>query len=98
MKSRWTRRLIIAGLIFGLAWKGYKLAGDDPFLLLLYFISAGAVGGLIIIHTLLPWLAEALGQGLFLPGGQPTSPEEEIADEALPAEDENEAPTSTPKE
>lgn len=104
MKSRGILRLIMAITILGLAWKGYKLAGDDPFLLLLLFLTVGAVGGLIVVQTLLPWLAEALGNSLYLPGGKNVDSEEENEAETPAGEDDAESEeaeskaASTPKD
>ncbi len=68
MKHRWIFRLIFLTLIVWLAWKGWKLAGDDPILLLIFFIFAGAIGGLFVVKVMLPYFAEAIGTSIYLSG------------------------------
>ena len=80
MKRRWIFRLVSLALIIWLAWKGWKLAGDDPILLLIYFIFAGALGGLFVVKVILPCIAEAIGTSIYL-SGEKLRPEDEVQDD-----------------
>ena len=88
MKHRWIFRLIFLTLIAWLAWKGWKLAGDDPILLLIFFIFAGAMGGLFVVKVILPYIAEAIGTSIYLSGERlPAEKEDEETEEETEPED-----------
>jgi hypothetical protein len=89
MKSRWLIRVLLTACIAGLVWKAWKLAGDDPILLLILFIFAGAVAGFFVVKVILPWFAEAIGTSIYLSGERLP-----LQDKANDDETENEEPTS----
>jgi|JI6StandDraft_1071083.scaffolds.fasta_scaffold20713_3 hypothetical protein len=88
MKHRWIFRLIFLTLFAWLAWKAWTLAGDDPILLLIFFIFAGAIGGLFAVKVVLPYIAEAIGTSIYLSGEKlPTKTEDEETEEETVQED-----------
>ena len=68
MKGRWVLRTLAAGALLWLAWRCWNLMGDDPILLLIFFLFAGAGGGLFFVKVVLPRLADAIGTSIFLSG------------------------------
>lgn len=88
MKSRWVLRTLAAGALLWLVWRCWKLVGDDPILLLIFFLFAGAGGGLFFVKIVLPRLADAIGTSIFLSGEG--LPSEEQADKEETCEDEAE--------
>jgi hypothetical protein len=68
MKGRWVLRTLAAGALLWLVWRCWKLVGDDPILLLIFFLFAGAGGGLFFVKVVLPRLADAIGTSIFLSG------------------------------
>ena len=100
MKGRWVLRTLAAGAVLWLIWRCWKLAGDDPILLLIFFLFAGAGGGLFFVKVVLPRLADAIGTSIFLSGErlrseEPANPEETSEGDVGKADVAGEAPTAS---
>lgn len=89
MKSRWVLRTLAAGALLWLVWRCWKLVGDDPILLLIFFLFAGAGGGLFFVKVVLPRLADAIGTSIFLSGERLPSKEQADKEDAGVDEAEN---------
>jgi hypothetical protein len=100
MKGRWVLRTLAAGALLWLAWRCWNLMGDDPILLLIFFLFAGAGGGLFFVKVVLPRLADAIGTSIFLSGErlsseEPTGKEGPSEDDAEKADVAGEAPSAS---
>lgn len=103
MKGRWVLRTLATGALLWVIWRCWRLVGDDPILLLIFFLFAGAGGGLFFVKIVLPRLADAIGTSIFLSGERLRS--EEPADRADASEDKaekvseaGEAPSASQKD
>lgn len=100
MKGRWVLRTLAAGAVLWLIWRCWKLAGNDPTLLLIFFLVAGVGCGLFFVKVVLPRLADAIGTSIFLSGErlrseEPAKPEETYEDDTGKADVAGEAPTTS---
>jgi type VI protein secretion system component VasK len=88
MKRRWVIRLVLAALVFWLAWRAWRLVEGDPILTLMFFIVGGVIAAFVIVKVVLARVADAIGNAVFLSGG-PQTPEDtektegEALDEAV---------------
>lgn len=75
MKLRWIMRLCLTALLVYLARAGWLKFENNPGLLFLYFVFAGALGGFLFVKCVLPWMIEAVTTSLFS-SGEKIKPEE----------------------
>lgn len=94
MKLRWIMRLCLTALLVYLARAGWLKFENNPGLLFLYFVFAGALGGFLFVKCALPWMIEAITTSLFS-SGEKIKPEDlddtddpEVVPEDKPAQTE----------
>ncbi len=75
MKRRWFIRLVLAALVFWLAWRAWRLVEGEPILTLLFFIVVGTIAAFVFVKVVLARMADAIGNAVFLSGG-PQTPED----------------------
>ena len=91
MKRRWIIRLSLIGVAFLIAYTGWRKVEGDPGMMLIYFIFAGAITGLLTVKFLLPWIVEALATSLYFPG-EKIRPEDVAEEEDESGETDDESP------
>ncbi len=75
MKRAWIIWLGALLLATWLAWKGWLKVEDNPGMMFIYFLFLGAVGGLLAVKFILPWMADAISTSIYS-SGEEVNPEE----------------------